>query len=63
MDTVALIGRVLVSLAAVLGVMWVIARRMRGTAKARATKLIEVTIFSQQGGYAAAEVLLGRRYL
>jgi flagellar protein FliO/FliZ len=42
MDTVALIGRVLVSLAAVLGVMWVIARRMRGSTKKRGTRLLEV---------------------
>ncbi|HVU92203.1 MAG TPA: flagellar biosynthetic protein FliO [Jatrophihabitans sp.] len=42
MDTIELLGRVLVSLAAVLGVMWVIARRVRGSKGARATKLIDV---------------------
>jgi flagellar protein FliO/FliZ len=42
MDTIALLGRVLVSLAAVLGVMWVLARRMRAGKRGRATKLIDV---------------------
>jgi len=64
MDTVALIGRVLVSLAAVLGVMWVIARRMRGTAKARATKLIEVLGRQQVSkGASVAVVRIGEQAL
>jgi flagellar protein FliO/FliZ len=41
-DTVTLIGRLLVSLAAVLGVVWLISRRMRKTGRGRASGLIEV---------------------
>jgi len=64
MDTVALIGRVLVSLAAVLGVMWVIARRLRGNGKARATKLIEVLGRQQVSkGASVAVVRIGEQAL
>lgn len=42
MDTVSLIGRLLVSLAAVLGLMWVIARRMRRGTHGKPTQLIDV---------------------
>ena len=42
MDTVSLIGRLLVSLAAVLGVIWVLARRMKRTTGGTATQLIDV---------------------
>src|SRR5690348_1989812 len=35
MDTVTLVGRVLLSLAVVLGLMWVMARRVRGRATGR----------------------------
>lgn len=64
MDTVALIGRVLVSLAAVLGVMWVVARRMRGNGKVRATKLIEVLGRQQVSkGASVAVVRIGEQAL
>ena len=64
MDTVALLGRVLVSLAAVLGVMWVIARRLRGNGKARATKLIEVLGRQQVSkGASVAVVRIGEQAL
>ena len=64
MDTVALIGRVLVSLAAVLGVMWVIARRMRVGGKTRATKLIEVLGRQQVSkGASVAVVRIGEQAL
>src|SRR3954447_17674968 len=64
MDTVALIGRVLVSLAAVLGVMWVIARRMRAGGKTRATKLIEVLGRQQVSkGASVAVVRIGEQAL
>jgi flagellar protein FliO/FliZ len=42
MDTVTMIGRLLVSLAAVLGVMWLLARRMRKGGRAKDTRLIDV---------------------
>ncbi len=42
MDTVTLIGRLLVSLAAVLGVMWLLARRMRKGGRTKDTRLIDV---------------------
>lgn len=42
MDTIVLIGRLLVSLAAVLGLMWFIGRRMRKGGRAKATQLIDV---------------------
>ncbi|MCU1655626.1 MAG: hypothetical protein JWO57_282 [Pseudonocardiales bacterium] len=42
MDTVALVGRLFVSLAAVLGLMWVIARRVKRPGKAKSTRLIDV---------------------
>jgi flagellar protein FliO/FliZ len=42
MDTVTMIGRLLVSLAAVLGLMWFIGRRMKRGGRAKATQLIDV---------------------
>lgn len=45
MDTVALVGRLLIALAVVLGAIWVIARKVRGGGarqKLRADKLIDV---------------------
>jgi flagellar protein FliO/FliZ len=42
MDTVTMIGRLLISLAAVLGVMWLLARRMRKGGRAKDTRLIDV---------------------
>ncbi len=42
MDTVATIGRLLVSLAAVLGVMWLLARRARKGMKGKSNRVIEV---------------------
>jgi flagellar protein FliO/FliZ len=42
MDTVALVGRLLVSLAAVLGVMWLLARRMRKGGRMKDSRLIDV---------------------
>jgi flagellar protein FliO/FliZ len=42
MNTVEMIGRLLVSLAAVLGIMWLIARRARKGIKGKSTRVIEV---------------------
>jgi flagellar protein FliO/FliZ len=42
MNTVFMIGRLLVSLAAVLGLMWFIGRRMRKGGRAKSTQLIDV---------------------
>lgn len=44
MDTMALVGRLLISLAAVLGLIWLVARKFRGGAgrKTRSHKLIDV---------------------
>jgi flagellar protein FliO/FliZ len=42
METVTLIGRLLVSLAAVLGLMWVIARRVKRTGTGRSAALVDV---------------------
>lgn len=42
MDTVTMIGRLLVSLAAVLGLMWLLARRMRKGGRLKDTRLIDV---------------------
>jgi flagellar protein FliO/FliZ len=42
MDTVALVGRLLVSLAVVLGLMWVVARRVKRPGKSRNGRLIDV---------------------
>ncbi|GAB2476562.1 FliO/MopB family protein [Jatrophihabitans fulvus] len=42
MDTAAMIGRLLVSLAAVLGVMWVIARRARKGMKGKGDRVVEI---------------------
>jgi flagellar protein FliO/FliZ len=42
MDTVTMMGRLLVSLAAVLGIMWLLARRMRKGGRAKDTRLIDV---------------------
>jgi flagellar biosynthetic protein FliO len=42
MDTVSMIGRLLVSLAAVLGIMWLLARRMRKGGRMKDTRLIDV---------------------
>ncbi|HZC72961.1 MAG TPA: flagellar biosynthetic protein FliO [Jatrophihabitans sp.] len=42
METVTLIGRLLVSLAVVLGLMWVIARRVKRPTRGRTTGLVDV---------------------
>jgi flagellar protein FliO/FliZ len=42
MDTVALVGRLLVSLAAVLGLMWLLARRVKRPARGKSSRLIDV---------------------
>lgn len=42
MDTVTLVGRLLVSLAAVLGVIWVVARRARKGSRTKDQRIIEV---------------------
>jgi flagellar protein FliO/FliZ len=42
MDTVTMVGRLLVSLAAVLGLMWLLARRMRKGGRLKDTRLIDV---------------------
>ena len=60
----ALIGRVLVSLAAVLGVMWVVARRMRAGSKKGPTRLIEVLGRQQVSrGASVAVVRVGEQAL
>jgi flagellar protein FliO/FliZ len=41
-DTVTMVGRLLVSLAAVLGVMWLLARRLRKGGRMKDTRLIDV---------------------
>lgn len=42
MDTVATLGRLLVSLAVVLGLMWVIARRIKRPGRGKSSRLIDV---------------------
>jgi flagellar protein FliO/FliZ len=42
MDTAAMVGRLLVSLAAVLGLMWVLARRVKRPGKGKSKQLIDV---------------------
>jgi flagellar protein FliO/FliZ len=42
MDTVAMVGRLLLSLAAVLGLMWVLARRVKRPGRTKSTRLIDV---------------------
>ncbi|WP_375494012.1 flagellar biosynthetic protein FliO, partial [uncultured Jatrophihabitans sp.] len=42
MDTVALLGRLTVSLAAVLGIVWLLARRMRKSGRGGGQGLIDV---------------------
>jgi flagellar protein FliO/FliZ len=42
MDTVALVGRLLVSLAFVLGLMWVLARRVKKPGRGKNSRLIDV---------------------
>jgi flagellar protein FliO/FliZ len=42
METVTLIGRLLISLAAVLGLMWVIARRVKRPTRGRSAGLVDV---------------------
>jgi flagellar protein FliO/FliZ len=42
MDTVALVGRLLISLAAVLGLMWLLARRVKRPARGKSTRLVDV---------------------
>ena len=56
MDTVTMVGRLLVSLAVVLGVMWLLARRMRKGGRRKDTRLIDVL-----GAPAALAQRLGRR--
>jgi flagellar protein FliO/FliZ len=57
MDTVAMIGRLLVSLAAVLGVMWLLARRLRKGGRAKDTRLIDVLGRQQLSRNAAVAVV------
>lgn len=57
MDDVATIGRVCVSLAAVLGVMWVLARRMRRPSKGRSARNIEVLDRAQLSRTASVAVV------
>jgi flagellar protein FliO/FliZ len=58
MDTVTLIGRLLVSLAAVLGLMWVIARRMkRSGGRGRRSQLIDVLSRQQLSRNASVAVV------
>jgi flagellar protein FliO/FliZ len=62
METITLIGRVMVSLAVVLGVMWVIARRARGGVRKRSGQLIDVLARQQVGrGSTVAVVRIGEQ--
>jgi flagellar biosynthetic protein FliO len=57
MDTIALVGRLLVSLAAVLGVMWLIARRMRRGVSGKDSRLIDVLERQQLSRTASVSVI------
>jgi flagellar protein FliO/FliZ len=57
MDTVVLIGRLLVSLAAVLGLMWVIARRVKKTSVGRSAGLVDVLSRKQLSRNASVAVV------
>lgn len=57
MDTIALVGRLLVSLAAVLGVMWLIARRMRRGMGGKDSRLIDVIERQQLSRTASVSVI------
>lgn len=57
MDTVALVGRLLVSLAFVLGLMWVLARRVKRPARGKGGRLIDVLARQQLSRTASVAVV------
>jgi flagellar protein FliO/FliZ len=57
METITLLGRVFVSLAVVLGIMWMLARRVRGGSRVRSGRLIDVLGRQQVGRGAAVAVV------